>query len=473
MTNRKMEKKLRQAFARLTPAQPGSEQTQTLHTTPQSRDSEMPMQLPKSRLTFPTVAAVAAILAVIIFVGGTMLFRPSVSSGNNQPNITPPNSAQPDLLSDELKQEINNAWEETYGSTLAWDEPDYGTRCYCARYYGTYGDGFVAIFLTDPNELAVTGKESVSSYKFFYSSPFQLLIYRDGVFVSPEDACFQGMITKDDIATIASWHMMNPSTPDWAIELMKTANSPTTPPDGKLDRDTAIEKALAYAGLTKDQALITVTEESDRYNITLTTDTKEYYLEIGMYDGGGLHDFDVKYFDPDDYNPDATEGPNLPPPTNPATSLFDEEKALSCALKYASWKLELDDQLTKDDLTDYQVVYDGEDKRYDVVLALEDRKYCFEIDGNTGYAISVEVNYDVVDHDIGFWMYTKPEAIDIALNDRGVSESDITHLACYETEGFYYVVSFIFDKWEYVYSISGRTGSILSIEADSEYVLYG
>ena len=553
MTNRKMEKKLRRAFARLTPAQAGSEQPQTLHTNPQIPEPEMPMKLPKSRLAFPTIAAVAAILAVVIFVGGPLLLGPSVSSGNDQPNvkpsnsilpnITPPNGTEPDLFSAESMQEIVMAWEKQYGTEIVWDVN--------ARYYGIYGDGFVALFHGDEAAIQVIESEEIDTYTFTYSTPFELLIYRDGTFVPMEYACAQGMITKEDVAAILAQHMMHPGTPEWAREEMKAANLipqnialeyarnkalelftdikipkdyldtpmtltiqgntlaykftfdcqtsvlgftlnaftgelldltgedsdiyPTTPPDGKLDRDTAIEKALAYAGLTKEQALITVGEVFDRYNITLTTDTKEYYLEIGMYDSGALHEFDVKYFNPDDYNPDATEGPNLPPPTSPATPHFDEKMALSCALKYASWKL--DDQLTIDDLTNfqinYQILFDHEDWHYDVVLVLDDIKYCFEIDGNTGYAISVEVNYVVADHDIGFLMYTKPEAIDIALKDRGVSESDVTHLACYETEDIYYVVSFIYKGWEYVYNISGRAGSILSIEADSEYVLYG
>ena len=559
MTNRKMEKKLRQAFARLTPAQTGSEQTQTLHTDSQSREAEMPMKLAKSRLTFPTVAAVAAILAVVIFVGGPMLLGRSVSSGNDQPgtslpgnsqsNITPPNSSEPYtpptiVFSDESKQEISNALEETFGSYFAWSDD--------TRYYGTYGDGFVAIFQLGSPYHSLLGTSDVAGYRFTYESLFVVLIYRDGTFVPLDYAYAQGLIAKEDVAAILAQHMMHPGTPEWAREEMIAYNlisqetaleyarasalglsvainfpenyleTPVTlttqgnmlvykftfdcqvsileftvnaftgevlditvegydtdsipPPDGKLGRDTAVEIALHYAGLTKNQALITVTEETGYYNITLTLDTKEYILEIGMYNGGSLNRFDVRYFDPSDYNPDATEGPNLPPPTSPATPYFDEKMALSCALKYASWKL--DDQLTIDDLTNYQINYqilfDHEDWHYDVVLVLDDIKYCFEIDGNTGYALKAEMYYggDMSDEN-GSWVYTKPEAIDIALKDRGYSESDVTHLACYETEDIYYVVSFIRDTWEYVYSISGITGRILSIEANSEYFLYG
>lgn len=100
-------------------------------------------------------------------------------------------------LSEEKKQEINEAWEAEYGYELIWDNP------YVSEYYATYGD--CVVFVTYGSQTGVSTQE-IAGQKFIYPSAFLLWVYRDGSFMYLEDAYKDGYITKSQIKEMAKYH---------------------------------------------------------------------------------------------------------------------------------------------------------------------------------------------------------------------------------------------------------------------------
>jgi len=100
-------------------------------------------------------------------------------------------------LTEEKKQEINEAWETQNDTQLNWGTPGGPV------YYATYGD--CVVFLTK-GQFAAVGRLEIAGQKFIYPSAFLLWVYRDGGFMYLEDAYKDGYITKSQIKEMAAYH---------------------------------------------------------------------------------------------------------------------------------------------------------------------------------------------------------------------------------------------------------------------------
>lgn len=100
-------------------------------------------------------------------------------------------------LTEEKKQEINDAWKAKYGHGLSW-----GGSGGCI-YYGTYGD---CIVFFEQGQLTTMTTINIAGQEFIYGWSFLLRVYRNGEFMELEQAYEDGYITKSQIKELAKYH---------------------------------------------------------------------------------------------------------------------------------------------------------------------------------------------------------------------------------------------------------------------------
>ena len=104
-----------------------------------------------------------------------------------------------DPLTDDLQQEISDAWFAKEGYALDWTyAPPTGLR-----YYGTYSESVVFML---PTETAEETSFEVAGWTFRHDSGFAIHVYRGGAFASLEDAYHQGWLTDRNILSICVNH---------------------------------------------------------------------------------------------------------------------------------------------------------------------------------------------------------------------------------------------------------------------------
>ena len=110
----------------------------------------------------------------------------------------------PEKLSMDKVREIETAWQVTKGYALGpWY---YEGNLYGVRYYGTFS-GYdilfdsVSSFVFDAYTFETIGNE-----EFYHVTSFLLLTYRNGEFLSLQDAYKQGLISAENIAQLAQIH---------------------------------------------------------------------------------------------------------------------------------------------------------------------------------------------------------------------------------------------------------------------------
>lgn len=105
-----------------------------------------------------------------------------------------------DPLTDDLQQEISDAWFAKEGYALDWTyAPPTGLR-----YYGTYSECVVFML---PTESAEETSFEVAGWTFRHDSGFAIHVYRGGAFASLGDAYHQGWLTDRNILSICVKHV--------------------------------------------------------------------------------------------------------------------------------------------------------------------------------------------------------------------------------------------------------------------------
>ena len=106
-------------------------------------------------------------------------------------------------LSPSLVKKINDAWSAKYGYEYKGDvliDLDYINTYYSNdRYLGTI-DGFVVVLRSGP--LAAETKKIIGGYDFFWGSAFTLVLYKNGVFLTLEEAYANGTVNIEFVKTV-------------------------------------------------------------------------------------------------------------------------------------------------------------------------------------------------------------------------------------------------------------------------------
>ena len=115
-------------------------------------------------------------------------------------------SDTPDQLTPEKMQEISDAWFAVKKEDLGlWYGEENGMGVHRVRYYGTY-NGYIALFILPEMGASVGMTEIIGDETFVDNEPYSLYVYGDGEFIYLKDAYASGLVSKEDIAQIASIH---------------------------------------------------------------------------------------------------------------------------------------------------------------------------------------------------------------------------------------------------------------------------
>ncbi len=107
-------------------------------------------------------------------------------------------------LSEEKKEEIQNAWFEVEGHPMGEIcEPVRANTIHPLRYYGSYED-YEIIFFAGVADMITT--KTIAQMEFKHGSSFVIYAYQNGVFEKLEDVYESGKISADSIKRIAQVH---------------------------------------------------------------------------------------------------------------------------------------------------------------------------------------------------------------------------------------------------------------------------
>lgn len=99
-------------------------------------------------------------------------------------------------LSDKLWTEMQASWLDEYKVKIPWDGE--------TGYYGTYQEDVVVYI--DVGPLAMITEITVAGVKFSWPSSFVIRVYSEGEFSNLETAYEKGLVTQEDVSSIADKH---------------------------------------------------------------------------------------------------------------------------------------------------------------------------------------------------------------------------------------------------------------------------
>ncbi len=116
-----------------------------------------------------------------------------------------PAIVMPEPITAQLQAELEQAWQEAYHTEPSWQLPQEDGQG--LRYYGTYA-GLPVIYGRDPNTTGLGNGYTlrVGAEVFTEDSPFVLLVYREGAFLSLEEAHTNGYLSAEAVAQCAGIH---------------------------------------------------------------------------------------------------------------------------------------------------------------------------------------------------------------------------------------------------------------------------
>lgn len=209
--------------------------------------------------------------------------------------------------------------------------------------------------------------------------------------------------------------------------------------------DTALQKALAHAGVSASQAVdVDVEFDDGHYDVDFRVGSTEYDYEINAKTGAVIrYEKDV---DDDHYS---------------SSSYISKDEAKQKAFSHAG--------VSASQASGVKV--DWDDGHYDVEFHVGATEYDYEINAKTGAVIKYEKDTEDDDDDhyststssyIG-----RDAAMKKALSHAGLSESDVYELEVeLDEEDGIYEVSFETKSYEYEYEVQATTGKILKAEKD-------
>lgn len=96
-----------------------------------------------------------------------------------------------------LKAEINEAWQKENGHKLSWDGE--------SGYYGTYQGAVVFLYDGEMAAQAIT-EITVAGENFIWPNAFVIWVYQDAKFYDLSTAYEMGMLTQENVKSIAERH---------------------------------------------------------------------------------------------------------------------------------------------------------------------------------------------------------------------------------------------------------------------------
>lgn len=214
--------------------------------------------------------------------------------------------------------------------------------------------------------------------------------------------------------------------------------------------DTALQKALAHAGVSASQAVdVDVEFDDGHYDVDFRVGSTEYDYEINAKTGAVIrYEKDV---DDDHYSSSSSS----------SSSYISKDEAKQKAFSHAG--------VSASQASGVKV--DWDDGHYDVEFHVGTTEYDYEINAKTGDVIKYEKDTEDDDDDhyststssyIG-----RDAAMQKALSHAGLSESDVYELEVeLDEEDGIYEVSFETKSYEYEYEVQATTGKILKAEKD-------
>ena len=422
MTNKQMEKKIRQAFTNATPMKVGRlDNGSVLSDETIRKGADQPMKSVRTPIQFRAIAALAATIAVAVLVAGVL----SLPNSNAGPAARPDGDSQNTVLPD------NTLLQSSDAITLAKEyvkknAPQLLADADWDWEYVSLGDTVVQQFELD-------------------SKPYDFIVnvYPDGIITSHYDD--ETMASNLGIQAIGI---------DAALAAVKEYSN-------------TLSIYLDFSALTPDS----VDWEFDDEN-------KSYYYEINVNHGTYEVEFIVRADNGqvlkckmEDYErPVDTQGPPLntegPPVQNPSTAKITSEQAVEIALQYTGFSK---------DSSIIRVEEDFDDKvpHYDVELKSEGYEFDFEIRLTDGTILDVEKEFD---DDYTPETTTPPDgnigsalAIQTALNSVGLKASDVWDLECEANtdDGIkHYDVSFSYSGYEYDIEVHMYQPLVLNAEKE-------
>lgn len=221
--------------------------------------------------------------------------------------------------------------------------------------------------------------------------------------------------------------------------------------------DTALQKALAHAGVSASQAVdVDVEFDDGHYDVDFRVGSTEYDYEINAKTGAVIrYEKDV---DDDHYSSSSSSSSS-----SSTSSYISKDEAKQRAFSHAG--------VSASQASGVKV--DWDDGHYDVEFRVGATEYDYEINAKTGAVIKYEKDTEDDDDDhhstststssyIG-----RDAAMQKALSHAGLSESDVYELEVeLDEEDGIYEVSFETKSYEYEYEVQATTGKILKAEKD-------
>lgn len=219
--------------------------------------------------------------------------------------------------------------------------------------------------------------------------------------------------------------------------------------------DTALQKALAHAGVSASQAVdVDVEFDDGHYDVDFRVGSTEYDYEINAKTGAVIrYEKDV---DDDHYSSSSSSSSS-----SSTSSYISKDEAKQKAFSHAG--------VSASQASGVKV--DWDDGHYDVEFRVGATEYDYEINAKTGAVIKYEKDTEDDDDDhyststssyIG-----RDAAMQKALSHAGLSESDVYELEVeLDEEDGIYEVSFETKSYEYEYEVQATTGKILKAEKD-------
>ena len=214
--------------------------------------------------------------------------------------------------------------------------------------------------------------------------------------------------------------------------------------------DTALQKALAHAGVSASQAVdVDVEFDDGHYDVDFRVGSTEYDYEINAKTGAVIrYEKDV---DDDHYSSSSSS----------SSSYISKDEAKQKAFSHAG--------VSASQASGVKV--DWDDGHYDVEFRVGATEYDYEINAKTGAVIKYEKDTEDDDHHSTSTSTSsyigRDAAMQKALSHAGLSESDVYELEVeLDEEDGIYEVSFETKSYEYEYEVQATTGKILKAEKD-------
>ena len=219
--------------------------------------------------------------------------------------------------------------------------------------------------------------------------------------------------------------------------------------------DTALQKALAHAGVSASQAVdVDVEFDDGHYDVDFRVGSTEYDYEINAKTGAVIrYEKDV---DDDHYSSSSSSSSS-----SSTSSYISKDEAKQKAFSHAG--------VSASQASGVKV--DWDDGHYDVEFRVGATEYDYEINAKTGAVIKYEKDTEDDDHHSTSTSTSsyigRDAAMQKALSHAGLSESDVYELEVeLDEEDGIYEVSFETKSYEYEYEVQATTGKILKDEKD-------